>query len=160
VSPTPVYLVRHAKAGRRADWDGPDTERPLTKAGRRQAEGLVRLLRDEGVTRIVTSPFVRCRETVEPLGAALGIRVEDSPSLVEGAPLPEALRLVEKVSDAPTVLCTHGDVLLELLDHLRRAGLVNGNAHVEKGSTWRLDTNAGEVTGAAYLAPPPDTRDR
>jgi len=147
-------VVRHAKAGSRSAWDGPDTARPLSKAGRRQAAGLVRQLADRDITRIVSSPFVRCTETVEPLAQRLRLTVEPSPSLEEGAPLPEALRLVEKVADEPTVLCTHGDVILELLDHLRRIGVTIDELRMEKGATWILDTQAGEVTGARYLAPP------
>jgi phosphohistidine phosphatase SixA len=154
VSSTPVFVVRHAKAGSRSAWDGPDPARPLSKAGRRQAAGLVSQLGDRDITRIVSSPFIRCTETVEPLAQRLHLPVEPSPSLEEGAPLPEALRLVEKVADEPTVLCTHGDVVAELLDHLRRAGVDLDDTRMEKGATWILDNEAGEVTGARYLPPP------
>ena len=34
-----ILLVRHARAGSRKDWDGPDEKRPLSKKGRRQADG-------------------------------------------------------------------------------------------------------------------------
>jgi phosphohistidine phosphatase SixA len=154
VSTTPVFLVRHAKAGSRSRWDGPDQQRPLSKAGHRQAEGIAALLADCAVTRIVSSPFVRCRQTVEPLARRLGLPIEPSPSLAEGTPLTEALRLVEKVADEPTVLCTHGDVIEELLDHFRRVGGLRGEPRLEKGSTWVLESDAGELTAAAYLPPP------
>ena len=146
--------MRHAKAGRRSAWDGPDALRPLSKAGRRQAKGLVDLLADHGVTRVFTSPFVRCRETVAPLADHLDVPLVDSPALIEGTPLTDALRLVDKVADEPTVLCTHGDVIEELLAHLRRRDVVNGDARLEKGSTWVLRTDGGEITGAGYVPPP------
>ena len=150
-----VFVVRHAKAGSRSRWEGPDTARPLSRAGRRQAAGLVGQLGDRKITRIVSSPYVRCQETVGPLAERLHLPVEPSPSLEEGASLPEALRLVEKVADKPTVLCTHGDVIGELLDHLRRAGVLSDDGvRMEKGATWILDTEAGEVTAARYLPPP------
>ena len=151
---TPVFVVRHAKAGSRSAWSGPDHARPLSKAGRRQAVGLADLLADQAITRIVTSPYVRCHQTVQPLGTRLAVPVEPSDLLVEGTLLPEALRLVEKVADQPTVLCTHGDVILELLDHLARGGVFVDDARFEKGSTWVLGTEAGEVTAARYLPPP------
>jgi phosphohistidine phosphatase SixA len=151
---TPVFLIRHAKAGSRRDWDGPDEERPLSKAGRRQADGIAGLLGDQGVVRILSSPFVRCRQTVEPLGDRLHMVVEPSDALAEGAPLSDALRLVEKFADEVVALCTHGDVVEELLGHLRRAGVVNGDARLEKGSTWVLHLEHGDVTGAEYVAPP------
>jgi phosphohistidine phosphatase SixA len=154
VSTTPVFLVRHAKAGSRSRWDGPDEQRPLSKVGHRQAEGIAGLLAGCGVTRIVSSPFVRCGQTVEPLARRLGLPIEPSPSLAEGTPLTEALRLVEKVTDEPTVLCTHGDVIEELLDHLRRVGGLTGEPQLEKGSTWVLESDAGDLTASAYLPPP------
>jgi phosphohistidine phosphatase SixA len=149
-----VFLVRHAKAGSRSGFDGPDDLRPLVKAGRRQAEGLVEVLESAAVTRLVSSPYVRCRQTVEPLAESLRLPVDLSDALTEGAPVSEALRLVEKVSDEQTVLCSHGDVIGALLDHLRAGGVrVEGHAF-EKGSTWALEVDAGSVVTARYLAPP------
>ena len=59
-----VLLVRHAKAGSRKDWSGDDRLRPLSKAGHRQAEALVPLLVGYPITRVLSSPFVRCVQTV------------------------------------------------------------------------------------------------
>ena len=97
---------------------------------------------------------MRCRETVAPLADHLDVPLVDSPALIEGTPLTDALRLVDKVADEPTVLCTHGDVIEELLAHLRRRDVVNGDARLEKGSTWVLRTDGGEITGAGYVPPP------
>jgi broad specificity phosphatase PhoE len=153
VSSTSVFVVRHAKAGSRHAWDGPDAARPLSKPGRRQAAGLVDQLADQDIKRIIASPFVRCTETVEPLAKRRQLMIEPSPSLEEGAPLEEALRLLEKVAYEPTVLCTHGDVIGELLDHLRRSG-VAVDERMEKGSTWILGVEGGDVVGARYVPPP------
>jgi len=79
-----LVLVRHAKAGRRDDWDGEDRLRPLSKAGRRQAQDLVGLLRLFGPDRIASAPPTRCRDTVAPLADALGLPVGDEPLLGEG----------------------------------------------------------------------------
>jgi 8-oxo-dGTP diphosphatase len=147
-------MVRHARAGRRSAWKGPDDLRPLTKAGRRQAEALVDLLGDAGITRIMSSPYVRCRQTVEPLAQRLRVPVELTDALAEGAPLRDVLRVVEKVSDEQAVLCSHGDEIGALLEHLREHHVpVVGDA-CEKGSTWALDVRAGTIVGARYLAPP------
>ena len=158
---TEVYLVRHAKAGSRSAWSGPDDLRPLTKTGRRQADALGALLADRGVTRVVSSPSVRCRQTVEPLGQRLRLPVDLADELAEGTPLPEARRLVEKYTDQPTVLCTHGDVIGELLHSLAERGLVDRDARLEKGSTWVLHFVGDDVTRTTYLAPPgPESRAR
>jgi phosphohistidine phosphatase SixA len=150
----PVYLVRHAKAGSRSAWSGADHQRPLTKTGRRQADALTDLLADRGVTRVVSSPYVRCRQTVEPLGQRLGLPVDLADELAEGTPLHEAQRLIEKFNHEPTVLCTHGDVIGELLESLVHTGVVGSDVRFEKGSTWVFDYHGDDVTGAEYLAPP------
>ena len=85
VTDAPVYVVRHAKAGLRTRWTGPDEQRPLTRRGRRQAERLVERFRGIQVARIVSSPFVRCVQTVEPLARDRGLEVEPDPRLAEGA---------------------------------------------------------------------------
>lgn len=149
-----MYLVRHAKAGSRSAWSGPDDQRPLTKTGRRQADALRDLLADRGVTRVVTSPYVRCRQSVEPLAQRLRLPIDLADELAEGTPLPQARRLIEKFTHEPTVLCTHGDVIGELLASLAQDGLIGPDVRFEKGSTWVLDFLGDEVTGATYLAPP------
>jgi 8-oxo-dGTP diphosphatase len=148
------YLVRHAKAGSRSDWDAADDLRPLTKAGRRQAEVIVDLLAPFEVHHIVSSPYVRCRQTVEPLAERLRLPVELSDSLGEGAPLDDALRLLDKYVDGSAVLCSHGDVIPAVLEHVLERGIdLGSDPRCEKGSAWALDFEGGEIRAARYLAP-------
>lgn len=153
-----VYLVRHARAGRRSAWKGDDTLRPLSKVGRRQAAGLVALLHDAKVDEFVSSPYVRCTQTLDPLANDHDCSVETADGLREGARLDEALRLLEKVSHQHTVLCTHGDVAEKLLRHLKAQGIKIGKLRFEKGSVWALETRGGTVTKATYLPPPSSER--
>jgi broad specificity phosphatase PhoE len=148
-----VYLVRHAKAGSRDKWVGRDEDRPLSKAGQRQADAMAHALQD-GVTKIVSSPFVRCRQTVEPLAARRGVTIEAADELAEGATLDDAVTLFDKVASENAVLCSHGDVIGALLHHFERAGVPLHDDRMEKGSTWVLDVDAGAVVGARYLPPP------
>jgi len=150
-----VYLVRHAKAGSRRRWQGPDEERTLSNNGRRQAAAIADWFADRNVERVLSSPFVRCRQTVEPIARELGLSVEDADPLAEGAQLVDALRLVEKVSDEDAVLCTHGDVMGALVDHARRVGAHVEGEGLEKGATWTLDVESGSIVAARYV-PPPD----
>ncbi len=153
-----VLVVRHAKAGDRDEWSGPDHERPLTKRGRAQADALARVLPtlvDRPVARILTSPSVRCRQTVEPLAAAVGVAVEDADALAEGRPLPAALALLEQVGPEPAVLCSHGDVIGDLVMWLAERGLAPGELRCAKGSTWVIERGPdGEPTGARYVEAP------
>jgi 8-oxo-dGTP diphosphatase len=150
-----IYLVRHARAGNRKAWNGDDELRPLSKVGRRQAEALVGFLADAPLDRIVSSPFVRSRQTVEPLAQARRLPVDLSDALAEGAPGHETLRLLEKVADEDAALCTHGDVITTLLDHFSRHGVRLPDTRLEKGSIWALDVVDRAVVGATYH-PPPD----
>jgi broad specificity phosphatase PhoE len=150
-----IYVVRHAKAGSRRDWDGPDELRPLSKAGRRQAKGLAKMLRDERIFRVLSSPYVRSVETVAPLAEDRGLAVEESDALSEGTALSETLRLIEKVADTPTVLCTHGDVVTDLLSHLEELRVpLEGGFELAKGSTWVLDGQDGAIARGRYVPPP------
>jgi phosphohistidine phosphatase SixA len=149
-----IYLVRHAKAGSRSAWDGPDDQRPLSKNGRRQTAAVTKALASTGVTRIITSPYVRCSETVEPLAEKLGIPIDLSNALAEGASIVDALELVDKYADEDTVFCSHGDVIGDLLEHCESRGITLDGDRLEKASTWILDFEAGQVIRARYVPAP------
>ena len=153
-----IYLVRHAKAGERGVWEGDDRLRPLSGRGHLQARGLLHVLDGAGFDRLLSSPYVRCMETVVPLSGERGVAIEPVDALAEGAALGEALALVRKHTANGAVFCTHGDVVPMLLQHYANHGVDIGAApQWPKGSTWALDTDAtGEVTSVRYLPPPPD----
>ena len=149
-----VYLLRHARAGRRSAWKGDDELRPLSKVGRRQAEGILDLLDGVHLEQILSSPYVRCVESVEPLADDRRLQIDVVDELREGAPLDDVLRLVDKVAGHPTVLCTHGDIVEGLLGHFKANGVKVGKLRMEKGSVWALESRNGHVTKATYLPPP------
>jgi broad specificity phosphatase PhoE len=149
-----VYLVRHAKAGSREKWKTADELRPLSKAGRRQATAIADALVGAGITRIISSPHLRCRQTVEPLAARCGVAIDVSETLAEGAPLDDALTLFDKVASETAVLCSHGDVIGALLWHFERHGVHLPDDRIEKGSTWVLEVDEGAVVAARSLPPP------
>ena len=150
-----LLLVRHGAAGSRSSWALPDDLRPLTGAGRAQAAGLVEILAPFPVARVLSSRYVRCLETVEPLAAARRLEVEHEVALAEEAADEDVLALVKRMAPDHAVLCTHGNVVPVVLDHLRRDGVsFEDHPHVwEKGSTWVLDTDRGQVVAARYLPP-------
>jgi 8-oxo-dGTP diphosphatase len=123
-------LLRHASAGDKRHWSGDDRLRPLDDRGRRQVAALVDLLRPLEIRRIVTSPYVRCVQTVEPLAAAFGLPVEYDDRLGEGMDGAAA----ELLGQAGVLACTHGDVV----DALLGRGLKKGAAVVlEDGEVVR-----------------------
>jgi phosphohistidine phosphatase SixA len=131
-----VLLVRHAKAGDPGDWDAPDDLRPLTAKGEAQAEVLVTTLAGFDIVRVLSSPYLRCSQTVAPLAAAHGLAVEPSDDLAEGAGRAGVELVRRLLAEAGVcVLCTHGDVIEEVLDRLD----VRRDGYTRKGATWVLD---------------------
>jgi 8-oxo-dGTP diphosphatase len=151
----PIYVVRHAKAADRAEWEGDDRLRPLTKSGHRQAEELAAWLKKEPIDAILSSRYIRCLQTLEPLADQRKLPIEPRKDLEEGAGGESILRVVAEFKGRNVVLCTHGDVVEELLELLIAQGLVSrSRAQLEKGSTWILDEKNGHVTGATYRPAP------
>ena len=150
-----VYLVRHAHAGSKAGWDGPDLARPLSETGWRQAAGLVARLRHYPVHRILSSPADRCRQTVQPLASQLGLAVEATDLLGADASADGVLELLADPAIRHAVLCTHGELIGQVFDKLLADGLdLPGRPRWPKGSTWVLDRRGGDrVAAASYLEP-------
>jgi 8-oxo-(d)GTP phosphatase len=133
-----ILLIRHALAGDSQAWAGDDRLRPLDATGRRQANGLVELLAEQRVDRIVSSPYLRCVQTVERLAQARALRIEHDDAL--GADrLAEVPTVLGRLRGGAAAVCTHGD-----LPWL-------GDRPFEKGSVWLIDD---ELSPADYLPPP------
>jgi len=151
----PLYVVRHAHAGSRRDWDGSDEERPLSDRGWRQARALGTSLAETGVTRLVSSPYRRCVQTLEPLAEASGLEVLVDERLAEGTGSAPALELAEQLEAEPAVLCSHGDVIPDLLEALVRRGLeLQDPARWPKASTWVLTRDEEGFVKGRFLPPP------
>ena len=138
-----VLLVRHARAGDRAKWVGDDRHRPLDKKGRRHADGLHALLAEYPVERILSSPAVRCTQTVVPLAAERGLDVEEVMELAEGSSDGDVLRLLGSIESRCVVLSTHGDVIEELVGE-----------ELKKGSTEVLELKDRQLSRVRHLGRP------
>ncbi|HET8594412.1 MAG TPA: NUDIX hydrolase [Intrasporangium sp.] len=119
----PLALVRHAKARPRDRWKGDDQLRPLTPAGAQQAVTIAGVLAAYGITRLVTSPSVRCSATLEPYAARAGLRLHVKEGLSEEGyaadPAPAGRHLRALLRRAtPAAVCSHGPVLPDLLGRL------------------------------------------
>lgn len=152
---TDLHLVRHGAAGNRSEWDAPDHLRPLTDKGFAQARALAAELDGIGITRILTSPYVRCVQTVEALADRLGIEVETTDALAEGADQRQIADLIDAVTGTNTVLSSHGDVIPAMLQRLQWMGVeFLSPFECKKGSTWVVGHDGLGFDEAIYLGPP------
>jgi 8-oxo-dGTP diphosphatase len=157
VSGTLVHVIRHAEAGDRKRWTGPDEARPLSRGGRRQAAGLAERFAGEPFVQCLSSPFLRCVQTLEPLADARRLTIEPLDQLTEGRPWEYLEKLIlEAEGEGPTVVCVHGDVLVGLMTDLFERGISRPVARgFKKGSTWVLEVRDGTIVSARHVPAPP-----
>jgi phosphohistidine phosphatase SixA/8-oxo-dGTP pyrophosphatase MutT (NUDIX family) len=119
----PLALVRHAHAVGRGSWSGDDEQRPLDASGRERAADVAAVLAAYGVKRLVSSPSVRCTDTLRPYAARLGAAMRTKDGLSEEGYAAEPARAVRHLKrlverGIPAALCSHGPVLPDLLSAL------------------------------------------
>jgi len=156
VTGTLAHVIRHAEAGDRKRWTGPDQERPLSKGGRRQAKGLAERFAEEPFVQFLSSPFVRCVQTLGPLAEAKGLTIETLDQLAEGKPWEYLEKLVlQAEGEGPTAVCVHGDVLIGLMTDLFERGISRPVARgFKKGSAWVLEVSDGTIVSARHVPAP------
>lgn len=149
-----LVLIRHAVAEEREQWRGDDdAQRPLTDAGRTQAERIAKVVmrmvdgleRDAAIVSLRSSPALRCIDTVRPLAKRSGVALDIDPGLMEGKDIkPPSPR-----EDGVHIICAHGDNIPWLLDDLH----IDWKQQCKKGSIWRIERDGrGLVLGAQYEA--------
>lgn len=123
-----MVVIRHAAARPRPDWPASDPDRPLDEHGVRDAARLADLLSVWAPRRILTSPSVRCIETIKPYAARAAATIELVPLLSEEgyaqdpaalaayvSDLLAALRLaLQHGDDGGVAICTHRPLLVPL----------------------------------------------
>ncbi len=151
-----LSIVRHAQAGKKSQWKGDDDERPLSPLGFAQARALGEIL--PKVRRVIVSPTVRCRQTMEPLAERLGVTIEQDRALGKTTSLNKTLALLDDlIAEGDNVaVCSHGEVLGPLMKELEATGvkLVGGSPVNQKGSVWTVKVTKGEMLKATYRHPP------
>jgi phosphohistidine phosphatase len=69
-----LYFLRHGQAGNRQDWQGDDSERPLTIEGKKRMQGEAAAIwrLELSLDVIISSPLVRAAQTAEIVAKARG----------------------------------------------------------------------------------------
>ncbi|CQD21046.1 hydrolase, NUDIX family protein [Mycobacterium europaeum] len=152
-----VLVVRHGTAGRKSRFKGDDTQRPLDKRGRAQAEALVPQLLAFGATDVYAADRLRCHQTVEPLAAELGVPVHNEPALTEEAYAKSPKRARHRMlaiaeQQGTPVICTQGKVIPDLIAWwCARDGVSPDKSRNHKGSAWVLSLSGGRLVAADHI---------
>ena len=108
----PLILLRHASAGQKEGWPAGDEARPLDAKGMMDALVLAKLLACFAPrARVLSSPAVRCIESVRPYAESFGGSVA----------VQAALALPGRSGDFPSSRTNDGDTLGDLVRDLVRA---------------------------------------
>ena len=113
-----LIVARHGQAVPAADFDGDDHDRPLTKVGAKQASALIPLLTAYGIRRVVTSPALRCAQTVEPFAHSISTFLEIDDRLTDRAKAGQVERSIASLMDhkPPVVICSHRPTMPWIFD--------------------------------------------
>lgn len=123
-----ILLVRHAKAEARKQWDGTDENRPITPRGASCAYALDRELACYTPMRLMTSPWMRCQQTMQMLSWQTGLNTQMLDALTEDAfaAAPDDSwnafqeQIMRTLADQQTTaICTHRPVIGGLFEKLR-----------------------------------------
>ncbi len=171
-----IHLVRHAHAGNRSAWVGDDAVRPLSDKGRAQSDAIAEAIseaiadalahdpadrapadRGKGSIELWSSPFVRCIQTLEPLGARLDLKVRSVDELAEGVGGAASLDALLTAADraAVVVACSHGDVIPAIVaTALDRGATLDGDREPRKAARYVVRVTDGAITHLAHVPRP------
>jgi len=125
----PLIVLRHAKATTRSSWMGGkpinDGKRPLLPAGVLQAKKLITLLDAFSPTRVITSPWKRCLNTVAPYAKSKKLKVIERSQLSEfgnkKGPRRTKNVIVDAIEDGrAAVICSHRPALPTIFDTIKK----------------------------------------
>ena len=147
-----IVLVRHAKAGKRSEWSGPDDQRPLDPAGRRQARALAGFLHRFAPGRVLSADPLRCVQTVGPFANDAGLDVVVEPAFGDES----YQRDPDAAQTALLALATLREVCVVCSQGATIPGLVPAvmpcirSAETKKAGAWVLSFVDGAAVGADY----------
>jgi phosphohistidine phosphatase len=143
-----LYLVRHG-AAEPSSAAGSDAARRLTPEGRLAFAAHARALAPRmRVTRVVTSPLARARETAALLAEATGAPVEEDDALAAGACDGRALLALARRLGAGAALVGHNPEVAEAI-----AAAARRSAAVPPGAVAAVDVDASGLRLAWLEAP-------
>lgn len=132
-----LYFLRHGAADW-PDWDQPDDERPLTKAGRKEMHVVGEFLAELKVRPdvILTSPLPRATQTADIAGEHLKVRAREEKLLAPGFRVEDLTRLRRKYPQQVLMLVGHEPDFTLVI-----RALTGANLKLSKGGIALVDLN-------------------
>jgi 8-oxo-dGTP diphosphatase len=160
VDTTPIVLLRHAKALKRTEWDGDDSDRPLDNLGQLQAKRLLPQFYPYNISEIHSSDAYRCMQTVEDLSRALDLNIiigldlsEDAFSKDKDAALEYVSSLMNKSKSV--LICSHNPILPKVLKKLvGKKYFKELDSKLEPAEAWIIHHRDGEVISVDWVEAP------
>ncbi len=146
-----IYLIRHAHAGGRTS-DRNDKWRPLSEKGHKRASALVEVFAEWPVDAIYSSPATRCVQTVEPLATAADLSITETDALWEDSYVDLVLDLINDSAGQTIAICSHGNLIPEVIERLAQQGVPISGRGCEKGSVWVVHRDGSDFVSAQYLS--------
>ena len=111
-----LWLLRHAEPEERAE-SGKDEDRRLTAAGLAQARAAGRGIAavSDGLRLVLTSPYLRARQTAEPVARALHVALRATSALEPDRDPGAVLSEIEATGEESLLLVGHAPLLGHLL---------------------------------------------
>jgi len=160
VDTTPMVLLRHAKALKRDDWNGDDSDRPLDNLGQLQAKRLLPQFYPYDISEIHSSDAYRCMQTVEELTRALDLNIiigldlsEDVYSKDKDAALEYVSSLMNKNKNL--LICSHNPILPKVLKKLvGKKYFKELDSKLEPAQAWVIHHRDGDVISVDWVDAP------
>lgn len=155
-----MVLLRHAKAIKRIDWDGDDSDRPLANDGQVVAQKLIKHLEMFNLSELYTSDAYRCMSTIEPMHQKLHIPKVVTDQLSEymyqqdDQMAASYVRQLAKFGENYLV-CSHNPLLPNMLDYLvKYPEDFDVDRDLNPGDAWIVHHRGGKVFAVNFLKAP------
>lgn len=153
-----LIIMRHTKALERGDWDDDDSKRKLDERGFLQAEALIEHLQPFSLDEIYSSNYIRCVQTVTPLGRVRELKITEIPNLNEENFEADPERSISfanavKQDEKNILICSHNPVIPTMLRGILNTKLKNKDLiKLEPGDAWIVHRVRGEIVALDFLA--------
>lgn len=155
-----MLLLRHAKAVKRADWNGDDSDRPLESDGVVTANRIVKHLEMFSIDEIHSSDAIRCMSTIEPIHMKFNVPKVITDQLSEYIFSKDDLIAAKYVKQLAKfagnyLVCSHNPIISIVLDNLvKYPEYFDLDKDLGPGDCWVVHHRGGKVFAVNFLKSP------